>query len=357
MKPFKAILFLVFLTKALCSQHNAYFFKSDWENVKLEKDYIPTRDDTCITFASVRTCSESEKNFMGYDCDKNVNIKYFNIYFNGDKWRAVPKKSLQECLNGEDSLHAVTFVEGFGRTFLTALDRATLFSRQYGYHIIMFDWPTYRPAMKSGKNYKLTLKESETLAPYFSQFLSELNALKNNQPQTFKTLSLLMHSMGNLLMMHAVKGNQITVKDTLFNSIIMNSSCVPQKKHRVWVEKISIQQHLYITRNNRDRTLNGAKIISGFKRQLGERPRKPYAKNALYLNFSRVLDREHNYFLYPSVLKRKPYIKELYRVLLIGKEPDFNDENRYIKKPKRHAIDLFDLEEAQKGGISLGVGM
>lgn len=357
MKHFYSILFVLIFSTAGFSQHNAYFFKSDWKNIKLDKSYVPTASDTCITFASVRSCDETEKIFMGYDCDKNVTIKYFNIYFSGDNWVCVPKNNFEECFSGETELRATAFVEGFGRTFLTALDRATMFSRQYGQRIIMFDWPTYRPNLKNGKNYRLTVEESSTLSPYFAQFINELYIYKKGHPNTFKSISLLMHSMANLLMMHAVKQDHLKVKDTLFCSYIMTSSCVPQKNHKTWVEKINIQKKLYITSNNRDRTLNGAKLISGFKRQLGERPKKPFASNALYLNFNRVLDREHNYFLYPSVLRRKPYIKDLFKLLLIGQEPDFNDENRYIKKPKRNTIELFDLEEAQKGGISLGVGM
>ena len=119
---------------------------------------------------------------------------------------------------------------------------------------------------------------------------------------------------------------------------------------------MNILKKLYITRNNRDRILNGAKLISGFAKQLGQQPKKPYAKNTLYLDFSRVLDREHNYFLYPGVLRDHPYIKPLYSVILKGEEPDFSNENRYIKKPKKNAIEIFDLAEAQKGGIGISVG-
>lgn len=343
-------------TTLLRAQHNRYFSSLDWDNVVLKKNYLPSPNDTCIVFVSLRSYAESEKMFMGYDCDKNMTVHYFNIYFNGNKWICVPMKNLAECLAGKNNLNGVAYVEGFGRTFLTAIDRATLFTRQYDCQIIMFDWPTYRPELKAGKNYKLTVKESAIIAPYFAQFLDTLNGYKTESPSAFKALSLVMHSMGNLLMMHAVKNDQLHIRDTLFSSIVMNSSCVPQRKHKVWVEKIKIQKHLFITYNNKDRTLNGAKLISGFKRQLGERPRKPYANNALYVDFSRVLEREHNYFLYPSVLNRFPYIKSLYRTILLGVEPDFNDENRYIKKPKKHTVEIFDLHEAQKGGIGISIG-
>lgn len=340
----------------LRAQHNRYFSKLDWDKVVLNKNYVPGPNDTCIVFASLRSCAESEKIFMGYDCDKTVAIRYFNIYFNGNNWICVPEKNLSDCLKGREDLQAITFVEGFGYTFLTALDRATLLARQYGAFIIMFDWPTYRPEIKPSKNYKITDAESEKLSGHFASFLDSLNTYKLSHKAAFRSTSLIMHSMGNLLLMHAIKKDYLKIRDTLFDAIVLNAACAPQRKHKMWVEKISMQKRLYITRNNRDRVLNGAKVIEGFKKQLGERPRKPYANNALYIDFSRVLDREHNYFLYPSVLNRFPYIKSLYRAILLGAEPDFSNENRYIKKPKKHAIEIFDLQEAQKGGIGISIG-
>lgn len=348
----------VFIFAALAGKSQNYQYHSDveWDKVELKKDYQPTKEDTCIVFASVRGCDESEKIFMGYDCDRNVTIHYFNIYFKGNKWICVPKKNLSECLIGKDSLSAVLFVEGFGRVFTTALDRATKLSRTYYNQVIMFDWPTYRPQLKASKNYKLTRSESEKISQPFAAFLDSLNNYKVTHKSAFKSLTGILHSMGNLLMMHAVKKSHLKTKDTLFNALILNAACVPQKKHAEWVEKLNVQKRLYITRNNHDKVLNGAKLISGFKRMMGERPRKPYAKNALYLDFSRVLDTEHNYFLYRHVLAEHPYCKDLYQQLFNGVVPDFSDENRYIKKPKKNRIELFDLKEAQKGGIGISIG-
>lgn len=347
------LLFCGFLSQA---QHNAYFFNPDWNIVKLNKNYVPAADDTCMIFASVRSYEESEKMFMNYDCNKEQKIHFFKIYFKGNNWTCVPEPNLSSCLRGLDSAAAVIYVEGLGKTFLTALDRATLFSRQYGKQIIMFDWPTYRPALNGGKNFKTSLKESEVVSKTFASFLDTLNKFKSATPKTFSSLCLHMHSMGNLLLMHAINNGYLKINNLLFNTIILNAACVPQKNHATWIEKLNIQKNIYITNNDRDKVLRGAKFATGFTGQLGKKARPPFAKNALYIDFSRVLEKQHNYWLFPSVLRTRPYIKDLYKMLLSGTEPDFSDENRYIKKPNKNRIEIFDLTEAQKGGIGISIG-
>lgn len=349
-----AVCLIIFGT--ISAQHNAYFFDCNWEKIKLEKHYRPSDGDTCMIFASLRGCEENAKIFMDYDCDKNARIHYFRIYFNGNRWICVPQQNLHLAMGNDSLMQAVVYVEGFGKTFLTAVDRATMLSRQYGFRVIMFDWPTYRPDLKERENFKLTVSESKTVAGVFAGFLDSLNTFKSQHPHSFKSISLIMHSMGNLLMMHAAADGQLKIKDTLFNSIVLNSACVSQKNHPSWVEKINLQQHLYITKNNRDRTLRGAKLITGLDKQLGQQPMPPFASNALILDFSRVLNKEHNYFLYPSVLNEHPYIKNIYHAILSGMVPDFNNTERFIINSKKHAVEIFDLKEAQKGGIGINIG-
>lgn len=339
------------------AQHNAYFFNPDWNKVKLNKNYVPSADDTCLIFASVRNCEENEAMFMNYDCNKEQKIHYFKIYFKGNNWNCVPAQNLSQCLKGIDSSSAVVYVEGLGKTFLTAIDRSTLFSRQYGKQIIMFDWPTYRPDLNGGKNFRISLNESEEVSKIFCVFLDSLNTYKVNHPRAFKSLSLLMHSMGNLLLKHAVENGCLKIQNELFNTIIFNAACVSQKNHSQWMKKINIQKKLYVTINNRDKVLRGAKLVTKLSRQLGQQPKPEYAANALYIDFSRVLEKEHNYFLFPSVLNTHPYIKDIYNLLLSGTEPDFSDENRFIRKPSKNRIEIFDLKEAQKGGIGISIGL
>jgi hypothetical protein len=87
---------------------------------------------------------------------------------------------------------------------------------------------------------------------------------------------------------------------------------VNQKNHKIWLDKLSFSNNIYLTINDKDRNLRGARIL--FKaRQLGESPQPEFCKNVNYVDFSDVLSIEHNYFLMQTVLIQKPYLKTILR--------------------------------------------
>jgi hypothetical protein len=62
-----------------------------------------------------------------------------------------------------------------------------------------------------------------------------------------------------------------------------------QKNHKWWLDKLAISKNIYLTINDKDRNLRGARIL--FKaRQLGESPQPEFCKNVTYVNFSEVLE-------------------------------------------------------------------
>jgi hypothetical protein len=348
------ILLLVFLLVAnfLCAQKGPYldYTHCSWNKIQFVKGYLPDAD-TGVVFVSTRNYFPGKDEFLSVDYDTSTTLHYFNIYFKKNSWVCVPRENLQEAMNAVSKKeHAVVFVEGFGKTFPGNVDRATRFARCYNVTTIMFDWPTFDPRYRRIKNFKMTRRNSQKVAKAFSFFLSELDEFKNKQ--NFKHISIILHSMGNLLLQHSVKNNYIKLKDTLFENIVLNAACVPQRKHKQWVEKINIQQRIYITRNNHDKTLNGAKLIT-FRRQLGERARGPYALNATYINFSAVLDMEHNYFLYTGVLKAHPNIKAVYNDIFFGRQVIFTDKREFFIK--RNLVDMFETTLPKKGDTSLSI--
>jgi hypothetical protein len=301
----------------------------DWDKVRLVKEYEPSDGDTGIVFVSTRHYFPQKKEFLDHGLDTSA-FHYFTIYFNHNKWICVPKNSFKEAYNdanpGQD---VVVYAEGLGKTFTSALDRATRVTRTYGVSIIMFDWATFNPMLKGGQNFRTTKANSKIASKSFAAFMDTMNLVKRGEETLFGHLTLFMHSMGNLLLMHAVKQNYLKVNEPLFDNVVLNAACVPQRKHKHWVEKINMQDKLYITRNNHDRNLNAAKIVSLFQRQLGERPRGPYAVNATYINFSNVLSMEHNYFLYDNVWREKPQIEQIYQDIFHGSGLSFEDEKKF----------------------------
>lgn len=303
--------------------------------------------------ASTRNYFPDKDEFLDVIDDTSHALHYFTLYFKGSSWVCVPRQDLEEALQSATHReNAVVYAEGFGKTFPGNVDRATRFARAYNVTTILFDWSTYNPAYHRLRNFHKVNRSSVSAARCFAAFISDLDKFRHRHAPEFAHVSMILHSMGNLLMMHAIKNNYITVKDTVLDDLVLNAACVPQRHHKQWVEKINIQKHLYITRNNHDKTLNGAKLIS-FHRQLGERSRGPYAGNAVYINFSNELELEHNYFLYTGVLKQHPEVKKIYEAIFAGKEPVFSDKAKF--HVNQNLVEMQQTWLPQKGDVGFSI--
>lgn len=355
-KYFLAITFL-FSISVSKAQFNGYTF-CDWNKISFNPKYVPTNEDTAIVFVSVRNYFPGKVEFMGYELDSALTLRYFTIYFNKNKWICVPKQNLEEAFLGiSKNKDIVMYGEGMGKEFPGDVDRATRLTRIYNVTTLMFDWPTYRPNLSGGKNYKKARIQSTEVSKVLCNLFTELEKLKPAIKNDAVNLTLLLHSLGNRLIKEAVMNNFISTKTKLFDNIVLNAACVKMRRHRKWLEKLNIQDKIYLTRNNKDRTLLLAKL-AGFTEQLGRRSAIRKAKNAIYLNFSPVLEKEHNYFLMTNVLARHPDLKTIYSDIFHGKTINFNDEKRFINQRNGQIITVKGPERVtQEGDISIGIGM
>ena len=130
------------------------------------------------------------------------------------------------------------------------------------------------------------------------------------------------------------------IPEGLFSNFILNAAAVNQYQHQKWLEKLNIQERIYVTINNDDFTLHGAMILRASK-QLGLGYRGSTAMNAHYVNFSDVATREHNLFLGKSATeKNNPYIYLFYKQAFHGSAVSFNENTGFqIFRPS--ASDLF----------------
>lgn len=294
----------------------------NWTNTTLNKNYIPTINDSCLFVVSTRNYNETKHEFVDYDYDTTGTLKYFAVYYHSNNWVVVPHTSLEELFNLKESFkNLVVFTEGLGKTFTSGIDKATQMMRLYNVDELFFDWPTERPYMKPGKNIKTTCQVAPLVSKSFAAFILEFQTYKTQHAEKFKTTTLLNHSMGNLLLMYDLQNDYLkTIQSVLFDNVIVNAACVNQKNHKVWLDKLSFSKNIYLTINDKDRNLRGARIL--FKaRQLGESPQPEFCKNVSYIDFSEVLNIEHNYFLMAALLKQKPYLKTFYADIFVGKIP------------------------------------
>lgn len=329
----------------------------DWDKIKFDTSYVPTANDTAVIFVSTRNFFPDKKQFFDYDFDTTHTLHYSNIYFKGNKWICVKRNSLEEAFNGTiKTKDIVVYGEGMGKTFPSNIDRATRFTRLYNVTTIMFDWPTYRPFLTGGKNYKTARVQSMEVSKSMVRLFNDLDRLRSSGATGDVKLSLLLHSLGNRLIKAAAKHNFIQVKGKLFDNIVLNAPCINKRGHKEWMEKLKIQDHIYITRNNRDKTLILAGTLA-FSKQLGRHFGLRKANNATYINFSKVLYREHNYFLMTNVLKEHPGLKVLYAELFHGKKPTFDDPKKFTKKDNGRLIILHEPHVSQDGDIGISIGM
>lgn len=294
----------------------------DWSKMTLNRNYVFTKEDTCLFVVSTRNYNEALKEFVDYDYDTTGTLKYFAVYFQGAKWTAVPYSNLETLLDlKKDFKNMVIFTEGLGKTFTSGIDRATRLRRIYDIDELFFDWPTQRPYMKSGKNFRTTYRVSRDVAKPYAHFLEEFQSYKEAHASKFRITTLMFHSMGNLVLMYDLKNDLFkNIKPGLADNVILNAACVPQRKHAKWLSKLSLSKNTFVTINNRDRNLNGARLAL-FTRILGEKVKKPLTPGVHYVNFSNVLEREHNYYLIKPLLEQKPYLKTFYADIFAGKMP------------------------------------
>ncbi|MCZ8286143.1 MAG: alpha/beta hydrolase [Bacteroidia bacterium] len=325
----KNIYLLIFLLSfgAVFSQGSntisAGYSGCDWSKVILNKNYLSTKGDTCIFVVSTRHYNDTLHEFMDYDYDTTGHLKYFAVYFQGARWTAVPYSNLQSLLDLKQTefKNFVVLTEGLGKTFTSGMDRATRLMRTYDIDELFFDWPTKRPYMKSGKNFRTTYKVSYEVATPYARFLEEFQSYKDTHRSKFRITTLMFHSMGNLVLMYDLKNDLFkNIKPGMVDNVILNAACVPQRKHAKWLSKLTFSKNNFVTINNRDRNLNGARFVM-LARILGEKVKRPLTPGVHYVSFSKVLEREHNYYLIKSLLEQKPYLKKFYADIFAGKMP------------------------------------
>ncbi len=325
MKGFYLIAFLLSVGLLFSQGTNtipAGYSGCDWSKMTLNKNYRANKEDTCVFVVSTRHYNDTLKEFVDYDYDTTGTLKYFAVYFRGSQWTAVPYSDLEALLDLKTGFkHFVIFTEGLGKTFTSGIDRATRLERIYDIDELFFDWPTQRPYMTSGKNFRTTYRVSREVAKPYARFLEEFQSYKEAHRSKFKITTLMFHSMGNLVLMYDLKNDLFkNIKPGLVDNVILNAACVPQRKHASWLSKLSFSKQIFVTINKRDRNLNGARLAL-FRHILGEKVKKPLVPGVHYVSFSKVLEREHNYYLIRPLLQQKPYLKTFYADIFAGKMP------------------------------------
>ncbi len=197
-------------------------------------------------------------------------------------------------------------VHGDNKTFTTAIWRGLDIQYKYNVNVLVFSWPSKDPNVGGLKNYKNSQKNLVKSYGHFIQLLLLIKKFRNthSKPTAGQHISLFCHSLGNqYLQMLASDNDHVLDFSGLFDNVILNAAAVDQKNHKAWLEKIRMQQNLYVTANKQDVNLKGLHIFTKGGKQLGEKITHPLASNAVYIHFNKSVGLRfptgttHTYFI------------------------------------------------------------
>jgi hypothetical protein len=208
----------------------------------------------------------------------------------------------------------LVYVDGHGKTFSQVLERGFELSRRYGINVVVFDWPTDYVALRK------TAHNADEVAVAFVRAMRIFSEVRRSAFSE-APVSVIFHSMGNRIAKNLVDQRlQSFLPSNLFDNVILNAAAVKQQRHAHWIEKLHIQQRIYITINDEDRPLKGATLLR-LSRQLGRGITGKKAVNAVYVDFSAVAGTEHNLFLgYSKTESDNPLIFRFYSDAFHGRE-------------------------------------
>lgn len=234
------------------------------------------------------------------------------------------------------------FVHGAGKTFQRAVWRAFDISYYYDINVMTYSWPSANPRDMSFKGFKYQLMKYQQSLPHFKKSFEMIKSFKENCMEEGESLSLLLHSMGNMLLEDLVKNDELSdMPHDLFDNLILNAASVKEENHKAWVEKLDMQKRIYINMNRGDVNLKGVRAFLRQGIQLGQKVKSTPADNAVYIHFTKAVGfklppgKSHTYFIAETADKH-PEIKSYYEQILNGKDVDLNNILRF--KARRDGV-------------------
>jgi hypothetical protein len=226
------------------------------------------------------------------------------------------------------------WVHGDGQTFEISMDRALEIQQLHGVNLIVFAWPTRAPDKGPIGNFKNSLRHAEESIGGLHLLMKELEELGRVPGNPIQgRLSIFFHSLGCYLLKESVESGALDdLSPRLFRNLVINAAATDAAGHDDWIERLNIQERIFVTYNDEDINLEGLRVISSLGTQLGERPEPPLAQNAIYLDFTESVGfrfptgATHSYY-FDAMTRESENIRLLYTDLFRGLLPP---EERFI---------------------------
>ncbi len=320
-----------------------YFSDAPWSQIRLARTgETPAPQDTMVLMCSNRVFHPERKKILGDEMDSVGASRLFLLVSKQGEWILYPLKSIEEGMRYQRKRNLVVYVEGMGKNFVLAAERASEISKQNDVSVVMMDYPSIHPGLGMHANFKYARHNASQSAPQLVSLLQELQRNKQQGKEwTTVKWTLFLHSMGNILLERIAKEQLDSVLSPgLFDIVALNAPCVNQRNHHLWLEHLALGKTILVHYNHQDKQLNGAMLLL-FHRQLGARPHFPLARNAHYVDFNPILGSLHSAFV---EIPRRPPIplrsKQYFRRLFHGQVPDFSDSTQFGKGWKGIGVSL-----------------
>jgi hypothetical protein len=264
-----------------------------------------------------------------------------------EEWIFHQESSLANLINHQvNYTDWVVFIHGDGKSLQASVDRAREIQKLHKVNVLVYSWPSKDDDMNGIRNFKNSYQNVELSTPQFYEFLMELKAVKLSETNPFngQNLTLFLHSLGNYYLERlAVDGFSVQLNEKFFNNVIINAAAVEQEGHNVWVEQIAFTERIYINSNDDDMSLSGLRFLTRLGRQLGESAEAPYAKNAIYINFTKAvgfpgsMGPSHSYY-FATVTDKSSNIRNYYTSILHGNEVELFNIELFTYSPEEPAF-------------------
>jgi esterase/lipase superfamily enzyme len=206
---------------------------------------------------------------------------------------------------------------------------ATL-EKTFNVKIVMFHWPAWTSFINR------PVGAAEDASIEFGDALKEISDYKRQNAEEFitKKISLLTHSMGNIIVSHYALNYYNTDKlqeggqSSLFDNFIASAPDVALLGHKEWLSKVTFAKNRFVMMNNDDAVLKSSYLldivngdIHSYKLGLGFETfslrnffiEKIIDKGSTYIDLSKVLKLEHRHFQADG-----PWVKKIFNPLFNG---------------------------------------
>lgn len=194
--------------------------------------------------------------------------------------------------------------------------------KQYGAKVLLFNWNSNSGFFDRNR----PLNNMPSAANSFSIILEHINEYLKKSYN--KRISLLVHSMGSIVIQNYIETYGWKFKEKIFNNVLFTSADCDNKNHAEWMDKISMVEKVYITINKNDFVLSiSLDARKNGNRALGKKPILPLSKFATYLDLTRLGKkvnrkiRSHEIFNKKSMLDQVN-ICETMRNIITSTDPD-----------------------------------